>query len=351
MDKKTIEKIVEAAAKAPSGDNVQPWRFEVSNDFTQLNLYNLPEKDDSYFNYQQTASYIAHGAVIENMAIAAQHWGYKAQIELFPDSTNLNHVARVDFMPTTAESDPLYEAIVNRCTNRFPYERTELTEEDLTKFFDVVKQVDNVKAYFVHRSQAIKKLAKVIMVNDRLVFERQDIHRFLFDKVRWSKDQIESTKDGMPVDTLGLNPLEKLFFPLMRFWWFVNAANYLGLSRVIGLKCWNNCRNVSLLGQITVKEADKQGLVQAGRAMQRVWLEATRQGLAFQPIIGLPLLIYRLKQNALQSFSGKHRQIVEQAEKALTQLFEINQSETMIVGFRIGKGRPVLTKTQRKPVY
>ena len=123
MDKKTIEKIVEAAAKAPSGDNVQPWRFEVSNEFTQLNLYNLPEKDDSYFNYQQTASYIAHGAVIENMTIAAQHLGYKAQIELFPDSANMNHVARVDLMPATAECDPLYEAIVNRCTNRFPYER------------------------------------------------------------------------------------------------------------------------------------------------------------------------------------------------------------------------------------
>ena len=227
----------------------------------------------------------------------------------------------------------------------------ELTEEDLTKLIDTVKQVDNVKAYFVNKPQDIKKLAKVIMINDRLVFERQDIHRFLFDKVRWSKNQIESTKDGMPVDTLGLNPLEKLFFPLMRFWWFVNAANYLGLSRVIGLKCWNNCRNVSLLGLITVKKADKYSFVQAGRAMQRVWLEATRQGLAFQPIIGLPLLIYRLKQNALQAFPGKHRQLIEQAERSLIELFDIDNSETMIVGFRMGRGRPVLTKTQRKPVY
>jgi hypothetical protein len=105
-----------------------------------------------------------------------------------------------------------------------------------------------------------------------------------------------------------------------------------------------------LLGGITVKKADKYGFVQAGRAMQRVWLEATRQGLAFQPIIGLPLLIYRLKQHALQSFSDKHRQMVEQAEKSLTELIEIDRSETMIVGFRIGRGRSVSTKTQRKSV-
>lgn len=311
----------------------------------------MPEKDDSYYNYQQVASYIAHGAVIENITIAAQHLGYQAQIELFPDSINSDHVARVDLLPATAECNPLYEAIANRCTNRFSYERAGIHEEELNKLIEAVKKDGNISTYFVYKPEDIKKLAKVIMINDRLVFERQDIHRFLFDKIRWNKEQIESTKDGMPVDTLGLSLLEKLIFPLMRNWWFVNAANYMGLSRVIGLKCWNNCRNASLLGQITVKKADKYSFVQAGRAIQRVWLEATCQGLAFQPIIGLPLLIYRLKQNALQAFSGKHRQMVERAEKSLAELFEIDQSETMIVGFRIGKGLPILTKTQRKTVY
>lgn len=351
MNKKTIEKILEAAVKAPSGDNVQPWRFEVADDFTWLNLFNLPNKDDSYYNYQQVASYIAHGAVIENIAIAAQYLGYQAQIYLFPDSINPDHVARIDFSPTTSECNPLYEAIANRCTNRFSYARADIGQEELNKLIDAVKKDGNINAYFVHRPEDIKKLARVIMINDRLVFERQDIHRFLFDKIRWNKDQIENTKDGMPVDTLGLNLMEKLFFPLMRYWWFVNAANYLGLSRVIGLKCWNNCRNAAALGIITIKKTDKQGFVQAGRAMQRVWLEATHQGLAVQPIVGLPLLIYRLNRNALQAFSDKHRQVVKQAEKSLVEFFNIGQSETIIVGFRIGKGRPILTKSLRKPVF
>lgn len=350
MDKITIDKILEAAAKAPSGDNVQPWRFEVSTDFTKINLYNLPEKDNSYYNYQQTAAYIAHGAVIENMAIAAQHLGHKAQIELFPDFDDPNHVARVNFLPSAAVYDPLYDAIVNRSTNRFPYECVDIPATDLSSLCDVVKQDENIKAYFVNKPQVVKKLAKALMINDRLVFELQEVHRFLFDQVRWNKEQIDSTKDGMPVDTLGLNPIEKLFFPQMRFWWFVKAANYFGLSRVIGLKCWNNCRNASVLGQITVKKADKQSFVEVGRAMQRIWLEATRQELAFQPIIGLPLLVYRLKQNALQDFSDKHLQMIQQAEQSISELFEIDQSETMMVGFRIGKGRPLLAKTQRKPV-
>ncbi|WP_446810225.1 hypothetical protein ACH50O_01105 [Methylomonas sp. 2BW1-5-20] len=347
MDRQILQKILEAGVRAPSGDNTQPWRFETANEYTQLDLFNLPEKDDSYYNYEQVASYVAHGAVIENIKIAARVLGFNAQVELFPNQTNTDHVARIKFIQTTPEPDPLYEAIFNRYTNRFPYERQELSGEDIENISNSVKSIADINAYFVHKPEAIKKLAKVLMVNDRIVFERRDIHRFLFDKIRWNTAQITSTNDGMPVDTLGLIAVEKLFFPLMRFWWLVNAANYLGLSHIIGLKCWNNCRKASLLGQITANRADKHGFVNAGSAMQRVWLEATKQGLAFQPIIGLPLLIYRSRQNALQALSDKHREIVEQSAKSISELFEIDQTETLIVGFRIGKGRSVSTRTQR----
>ena len=350
MNKSTIEKILDAAISAPSGDNIQPWRFELAHDYTRINLFNLPEKDDSYYNYQQTASYIAHGAVIENIAIAARHLGCKAEIALFPETNNPQHVARIELSPVSPEADPLYAAIFNRYTNRFAFQPIELAEADIKKLSASVQAFDNVRAYFVHQRRQVKKLAAVLMLNDRLVFERQDMHRYLFSTVRWNQTEIENSGDGMPVATLGLNPLEKPFFPLMRFWRVVRAANYVGLSRVIGIKCWNNCRNAALLGEITVKQADNPGFVQAGRAMQRVWLEATRQGLAFQPIIGLPLLIYRLKQNALQAFSANHRQLLRQAEKAMHELFEIEQAETMIVGFRIGVGQAVAARTQRKPI-
>ncbi len=39
-----IKKIIEYAIMVPSGDNCHPWRFAVKN--KQLDLYNLPEKDN-----------------------------------------------------------------------------------------------------------------------------------------------------------------------------------------------------------------------------------------------------------------------------------------------------------------
>ena len=350
MNSQIINKILEAAVMAPSGDNVQPWKFEVSKDFTRIYLYNLPEKDNSYYNYDQMASYIAHGAVIENMVIAAGHLGYQTQVSLFPDTDKQDLVATIEVVKAEAQVDPLYQAIFERNTNRFQFAQAEVTGEMLSSLSSSVKNIDTIKISLVSQKDKIKQLSKELMVNDRLVFERKDIHHFLFEKIRWNKKQIEETRDGMPVETMGLNPIENLTFPLMRFWWFVKASNYLGLSRIIGLKCWWNCRNASILGMVSIKGNDKLAFVQGGRAIQRVWLEATLQGLAIQPIIGLTLLINRLKQQKLQDFSVQHTQMVSNAAQSLPKMFGINESETLIMGFRAGNGVPVKVKTQRRDV-
>jgi len=350
MNKEIINKILEAAVRAPSGDNVQPWEFKVSEGYTRIDLYNLPEKDNSYYNYNQLASYIAHGAVIENIAIASGHLGYKAEINLFPDDGRLNLVASIELIKGEDQETPLYDAIFERNTNRFKYRRTEVSEEVIDKLSESVKNIDTAKVSLIFQQDQINKLAKELMVNDRLVFERKDIHHFLFDKIRWNKMQIEETKDGMPVDTLGLNFIEKLTFPVMRFWSFVKIANYFGLSRIIGLKCWWNCRTSSILGMVSVRGSEKVDFVRGGRAIQRLWLQTTIQGLSLQPIIGLTLLINRLKQNKLESFSDKHLKYVQRSAEVLPELFSLNRSDTFIMGFRIGIGGSEV-KTLRKQVF
>jgi len=350
VNKVIINQILESAVRAPSGDNVQPWEFKVAKDFTRIELYNLPEKDNSYYNFNQMASYIAHGAVIENIVISSNHFGYEADVMLFPDENETNLVATILLSVGEKKDTPLYKAIFERCTNRFQFKLTPVTEEIIEGLSASVKNIDGISISLAFEKNEINKLSKELMVNDRLVFERKEIHRFLFDKIRWNKKQIEGTLDGMPVDTLGLNPMEKLTFPLMRFWGFVKMANYIGLSRIIGLKCWWNCRTSSLLGMISVKGNDKVAFVQGGRAVQRVWLSTTTQGLALQPIIGLTLLIYRFKLNKLINFSDKHKKIVQQKSIVLPELFNINEHETLIMGFRIGKSGQVFDKTKRRSV-
>jgi nitroreductase len=118
--REAISKIIEAGIRAPSGDNCQPWRFEVKDN--RISIYNIPDRDNSLYSWGQRASYIAHGALIENMTIAAAHLGYAAKIKLFPESRDPNLVARLTLeQPAPPEEGALYEAIFARATNRKPY--------------------------------------------------------------------------------------------------------------------------------------------------------------------------------------------------------------------------------------
>jgi len=348
VNNELVQKIVKAAVMAPSGDNVQPWDIQVSKDFTQIRLYNLPEKDNSYYNYQQSASYIAHGAVIENIMIAGKHLGCHVNYQLFPDTDNDSYIAKITFSLADAQPDSYYTAIFERCTNRFQYKREEVGDEVLNALFSSVKNIDTAQVSLVTDKGKVKQLAGELKVNDQIVFERKDIHQFLFDKIRWNQKQIEKTRDGMPVGVLGLSFIEKLSFPLMRFWWYVKAANVLGLSRIIALKCWWGCANASILGMVTIQGNDKVAFVEGGRAAQRLWLEATKQGFALQPIIGLPLLINRLKQGSLDGFSIKHALFVKRASERLPGLFDVKKSDTLIMGFRAGGYKGKLDRTMRK---
>ena len=145
-----------------------------------------------------------------------------------------------------------------------------------------------------------------------------------------------------------MHSIEKLTFPMMRFWSFVKTANYFGLSRIIGLKCWWNCRNASVLGMIRVKGSDKLAFVQGGRAVQRLWLQVALEGLALQPIIGLTLLINRLKHNELSCFTANQVKMVKNAEQRLPKILGISESETLIMGFRLGYASAIKTKTKRR---
>ena len=342
MNQKTIQKILHAAVQAPSGDNVQPWDFSVSSDFKQIELYNLPDKDTSCFNHEQTSSLLAHGAVLENMIIASKKLGYETRYQLFPD-TQKNHIATIKLSPAadSLQQNNLYPFIFQRKTHRFPYKKEAIPQSIIQTLQNCLTEKNGVSIHITKEAEIKRLLAKQFKINDAIIFERKEIHHFLFNQVRWNNRQIEQTQDGMPVDVLGLNPFEQLMFPVLQFWTYVRLANYLGLSKTIAFKSQRNYQQAPVLGILTLQQTDKKALVEGGRAMQRLWLEATRQGLALQPVIGLPMLAWQLKAGRLQEFSARHRQWIQTAAEEIPAIFGLKDNQTLLMGFRMGFAKQI----------
>src|SRR4051812_5499587 len=106
MPPDTLKEILALSVFAPSGDNAQPWRFEASG--STLSVFNMPEKDATPYNFHERGSYVAHGALTENIVISARHRGVETAVEYFPGQSNCT--PRLPFTAPTPTVVPLFDA-------------------------------------------------------------------------------------------------------------------------------------------------------------------------------------------------------------------------------------------------
>lgn len=344
-----IFKVLERGTLAPSGDNCQPWKLEV--DGSAVRLFNLPDKDTSLYNYRQKASLIAHGAFLENIAIAAPEFGLQAEFELFPDPENKNLVARIFFTEAEASAaDPLFDYLEQRSTNRKAYRSAVVSQDQRQALAASVADMTGISLYLSKDQQEKDELAGILAKNDHLVLENPNLHRFLFDHLRWSEEEVRRTADGMDIRSLELPLMDRLAFKFLRNWNTVQLMNsFQALSKKVTKQAEHQCRSAGIIGLVAVEGVSDNDFIKGGRAMQRVWLEATRQGLQLQPMAGLALLICRVRQGATDELETRHVEMIRDVDKKLSQIFGCGD-ETMIMLFRAGEGEPPSVESLRKPL-
>ena len=202
-----IRFIVFHGSLAPSGGNVQPWRFEWRNQ--QLNAIHLPDRSSTLLNFNNCASYVAFGAVAENIDLAARELGLHADIEAIPDTTLPEVIFRTRFQRDAAitANTPLFEQIRLRATNRRLGKRQPLTLAEETALEEVARS-SGAELSFLTEASALDQIGEVIACCDRFIFLNQQTHRELVGEIRWNPEQVLSTRDGIDIATLHLPAAE-----------------------------------------------------------------------------------------------------------------------------------------------
>ncbi len=334
MDRELLMGVIEAGIKAPSGDNCQPWRFRLLQDGIQV--INDGPRDTSLYNANNIASYIAHGALIENMRISAATIGRDTVIRLFPSGGVDGVVACLEFKKSDVKADRLLPQIERRCTNRRAYKKTPLPGNAAEALRGCAGSIGGGEVFLVEGRTEMETAAKAASLNDRLLFENRRLHDFLFEHIRWSKKEAEECGDGLDIRTLGLNALQRMAFRAMRQWQAVRIANLCGFSRIAQSGSYRLCAGSSALGMILMDGTSDNAFVQGGRLLQRVWLTAASLGLAFQPMTGVTFLIQRLRMAGGEGLNEGHRELLRKAEKDLLTVFPMEKGRAVIMLFRVG---------------
>ena len=88
--------------------------------------------------------------------------------------------------------------------------------------------------------------------------------------------------------------------------------------------------------------------VQGGRALERLWLTATRLGLCFHPTASLPVFLAYARAGSPQ-LMPRHRKLVADISKRFDRLFPVLTDRTVQMAFRVGYGpRPPVRSLRRK---
>ena len=94
-DTRTYERavlgILDLARWAPSGDNTQPWRFEISDDYHVV-IHGNDTRDHCIYDLRGHASQLALGALLETVNIAASRYGLRTEARSRPG--NPRHIRR-----------------------------------------------------------------------------------------------------------------------------------------------------------------------------------------------------------------------------------------------------------------
>lgn len=338
--------LLEAAICAPSGDNCQPWKFEVQGD--TVRIINLPERDTSLFNFRQRASFIAHGALLENLLLAASAGGYAADVTLFPSGSDPDLIATVNFSQASAQVSPLFDAIKSRCTNRRRYDSSPLADVE-RKALEAVAEGSGGRLILTGTADEKAFLAGIVALNDRLVFENENLHAFLFDHIRWNDHEARETRDGLDIKTLDLAPPDSMAFPLLKSWPLVKFLNTFGISRIVAGNARKLALSSSALGLILVPGSEAIEYINAGRLMERVWLEATRIGLSFQLMTGITFLMQKMFDGDTAGLLASHAALIADARKRVVERFDVG-AETIAVMFRVGRSSQPSARSLRLPI-
>lgn len=258
--------IVRLASKAPSGHNTQPWRFHISdNEITILPNYEvaLPVVDPD-----NRELFISLGCAVENLFIASNHLGYKAQItSCCPEGITVSLIREADI-----EDNSLFAQIEKRQTNRCIYNGEHISEETLGQIRSLHKEAQ-VQFYIFEKESAIAQTIKgYIREGNKIQMNDKPFKTELLSWMRFNPKQVETTQDGLSYQVFGSPALpQSIAKPIVSMFLKPNLQNKSDMKKIDSSShfvLFTTCTNT--FGE----------WFNSGRTLQRFLLKLTEEGIS-----------------------------------------------------------------------
>ena len=339
-----IALIVDAARRAPSGGNVQPWRFEA--DAEEIRFFMIPERT-STMDVAHRGTYVGIGAALFNARVQASSLKRLGPVKLFPEGRPSHHVASMQL----GNSDdvaitPLREYLLSRSSNRRIGQPSPVAPETVSTLTRGVER-EGAQLHFTTERERIKAGAELLAASDRLRFLLPTVHHEMLSEIRWpGRDSLD---EGLDVRTLELDPGGYAALDILGRPDVMEHLSDWRAGSALGMRMQASVMTSSALAMITVPRADPMWYLRGGSAMERFWLTAEMHGLAVQP--ASPVFLYAVDESDMRTMAG---------ERYLDEMFNLSErfhdfwglsdGETAVMVFRVFQAPPPSVHSVRLPL-
>lgn len=345
-----LDQILDTARWAPSGDNTQPWRFEVLDEH-HVAIHGFDTRSHCVYDLQGHASQLSHGTLLESIKIAASGFGLATTSTRREDTEEDQPIYDVRFTPDQSVApDALIPYLPLRSVQRRPLQTRHLLANEKQALEAALG--DNYEVIWLEGWRNRLKAARLMFLNSKLRLTMPEAYRVHHDIIEWNA---RFSEDRVPDQAVGLDPLTtRLMAWVMGSWQRVRFFNkYLAgtlapriqLDLIPGLAC---AAHFIIVAKHPPQAIDDY--VNAGSSVQRFWLTATRLGLQLQPEM-TPLIFSSYVAHDLRFSSAPEMwKLAGEVSDRFQQLCDWQRQGHPVFMGRIGAGERARARSLRLPL-
>jgi nitroreductase len=250
------------AVLAPSARNAQPWQFAVEADTVLLRAD--PSRWQPVADPDRRELYLSLGCALENLLVAAEHFGFRHSTAYFPAPSDQRLVAGVTFspggIPAPEHAGVTLDTLLARRTAHGPFGKRSLTVSELKALEHSARDGEIVVTFTEGpgRRRAVETLHARAC---ETLLGRPEYRREL-------GELIGQGNFGMP-------------WPLSQVGRLAMSSDTI--ARWVERSELASIRSAPLLALVSSPADDRRAQVRSGQVLERVWLAATARGLGLQP--------------------------------------------------------------------
>jgi ThiF family/Nitroreductase family len=339
-----IDRIVDAARRAPSGGNIQPWRFEA--DDTEIRFYLVPERTTA-MDVRFRASYVGIGAALFNARVAAAAERRLGTVKLFPEGYPSRHVATLRLGDASDfEVAPLHSRLHTRAANRKISEPGPIETSTIQLLTRAVER-EGAQLRMLTERDGIDLVAELLAESDRIRFLTPALHKEMMGELRIpGRDTVD---EGIDVRTLELGPGELAALELLRRPDVMAHLAEWRAGQMLGMRSRIGVTTSSGMVAIVVPRADPISYVRGGAAVERFWLTAEVHGLAVHPVS--PVFLFAVDAEERLGLVGERNvDALTELTSRFNEVFSLGDGEHVALLLRLSHSTPPSMLSGRLPL-